>query len=152
MNDWTLLSDDHALLRAQLTRVITLLNLVQSGSYSAQHLHHEILRQAELWKSQQSEHFSLEESSVFPQIENLDPARAPRVARLITEHKYLLDSFAKLVAELALPWSESDVSERLASAREFEQQFEQHATAESQLFDEVAVQVNQSSHPEPERE
>jgi len=151
MDDWTLLSDDHALLRAQLTRVITMLSLVQSGSYTAQHLHDETVSQAELWLSQQREHFAFEETSVFPQIEKLAPIMAPRLARLQTEHRRLNHDFAALVAELTPPWSESHVSASLSVARRFEQQFEQHAATESQLLDEVAVQVNQKPSPRSDR-
>ena len=150
MDDWTLLSDDHALLRAQLTRVITMLNLVQSGSYTAQHLHDETLSQAELWLSQQREHFAFEETSVFPQIEKLAPTMAPRLARLQAEHTRLVDDFAALVAKLTPPWSESHVSASLSVARLFEQQFEQHAATESQLLAEVAAQVTQMTNPRPD--
>jgi hemerythrin-like domain-containing protein len=151
MEDWTLLADDHALLRAQLARVIMMLSLVQSGSYTAQHLHDETVSQAEIWLSQQREHFAFEETSVFPQNERLAPTMAPRLARLQAEHRRLIDDFAALVTELTPPWSESHVSASLTVARLFEQQFEQHAVAESQLLDEVAVQVNQMKSPSPQR-
>jgi hemerythrin-like domain-containing protein len=150
MEDWTLLADDHALLRAQLARVITMLSLVQSGSYTAQHLHDETLNQAEFWLSQQREHFAFEETSVFPQIERLSPTMAPRLARLQAEHGRLIDDFAALVAKLTPPWSEAHVSANLSVAQLFEQQFEQHAATESQLFDEVAAQVNQMKSPRPD--
>jgi hemerythrin-like domain-containing protein len=120
-----------------------MLSLVQSGSYTAQHLHEETVSQAELWLSQQREHFAFEETSVFPQIAKLAPTMAPRLARLQAEHKRLNDDFAALVAELTPLWSESHVSASLSVARMFEQQFERHAATESQLLDEVAVQVNQ---------
>jgi hypothetical protein len=151
MDDRTLLSDDHALLRAQLARVIMMLSLVQNGSYTAQHLHEETLRQAELWLSQQREHFAFEETSVFPQIAKLAPAMAPRLARLETEHRHLIDDFAALVAELTAPWNESHVSASLSVAQQFKLRFEQHAATESQLLDEVAVQLNQAHGPTTNR-
>lgn len=151
MDDWTLLSDDHALLRTQLARVIMMLSLVQNGSYTAQHLHDETLREAELWLSQQREHFAFEETSVFPQVEKLAPTMAPRLARLAAEHRHLIDEFAALVAELTPTWSKSHVSANLSFAQQFEQRFEQHAATETQLLDEVAVQVHQTQSPGSKR-
>jgi hypothetical protein len=141
MADVKVLTDDHALLGSQFTRVMSLLKAFDDGRSDIANLHFEVLRQADNLQNQLAEHFALEEVMAFPRLEEKHPELAARLEALLVQHDYILDTFEQFYAVLNEEPSTESRAEVLARGTIFEKAFEQHAAAESGLLDELGSLV-----------
>ena len=141
MDDIALLSDDHSLLRSQVIHAMALLKSFVEGGSEAAPLYMEVIRQTNLLHDQLVEHFEFEEETAFPKLEEQFPTFTPQLRTFLGQHDQILESLEELRSALKFELSQLKQVSVLSRASFFESTFEQHATSETQLFDELAKQI-----------
>lgn len=74
MDGWALLSDDHALLKLQVTHLVALTRALVEGDFECAELYAETSREVALLRHQLLDHFEFEETSAFPSPERALPS------------------------------------------------------------------------------
>ena len=144
MDDLDFLSDDHTFLGSQVIHVVALLKVFCEGRFVMAHLHGEAIRLTEALQSQLAEHFALEEVTAFPYLGETYPEVKPRLRALLAQHHDIFAAFEQLRSALNEEPSQLDRAQLLATAVAFETAFEQHATEEDQLLNELTLHRQQS--------
>ena len=143
MDNLELLADDHLVLSSQVLHVVALLGALVEGRFAAAPLYSEIVRQTDLLYVQLVEHFEFEEITAFPPLKEQFPALAPRLQTFLNQHDRILEAFKEMRSELELGELHLVHSNALLRTAQFESAFEQHATAETKLFKEMANHVRE---------
>ena len=141
MQDLKLLLDDHTLLSSSVIHVVALVRRLAEGRFEATALRAEIVRQADLLHEQLVDHFDFEETSAFPQLEELFPAHVGELQEFVSKHDGILQTFDALRTELSFNDALLDRNGLLGKALSFEREFEAHATAETTLFNGLAAKL-----------
>lgn len=132
MDDYSLLDDDHELLRSQVAHVASMLRLLNTGLTALATAILEATRQSELLDNQLREHFAFEEAVVFPFIRSKYPGMVVELHDLISQHDIMNRTMETLLATLKQPSYDQD--ETLTILNAFEAEFEHHASVEERLF------------------
>ncbi len=141
MDDLPLLSDDHTLLRSQVTHVKALLRVLVDGHFESKALQAELIQQVDLLGNQLIEHFEFEESTAFPLLVKRFATFSSQFQTFHSEHIQILKAFETFRSDLMLETPQLMPIDLLSKAALFESAFKRHATAETQLFDEMAKQL-----------
>jgi iron-sulfur cluster repair protein YtfE (RIC family) len=136
-----LLLDDHALLSSSVIHVVALVRRFAVGRFEAAGLQMEIARQVELLREQLVQHFEFEETTAFPHLEEVFPAYQEQFQQFVAHHDGILRVFEIVRTELSFEGAPADGRSVQRKALAFERVFEEHATAETKLFNELASQL-----------
>ena len=137
MEDLDVLADNHTLLGSQIIHLVALLRVFSEDRFVMAHLHGEALRLTEILQRQLAEHFALEEVTAFPQLGESYPEIRPRLRALLAQHDGVFEAFDQLRLALNEDPSKLDRAQFLALGTAFEVAFEQHATEEDRLLNEL---------------
>jgi iron-sulfur cluster repair protein YtfE (RIC family) len=137
-DDLKLLLDDHTLLSSSVIHGVALVRRLAAGRFEATALHAETSRQVELIREQLIQHFEFEEAKAFPRLEVLFPAQADALQQFVAEHDGILQTLDLLRTDLSFDRPPADGRNLQKRALAFERVFEAHATAETNLFNELA--------------
>lgn len=141
MDELKLLLDDHALLSSTVIHVAALVRRFAVGRFEAAGLQAEIARQVELLREQLVQHFDFEETTAFPTLEETFPSHREHLQTFVAQHDGILRVFEILRTELSFEGAPVDPRSVQRKALAFERVFEEHATAETKLFNELAAQA-----------
>ena len=148
MDDLNFLADDHTLLSSQVIHVVALLRVFCEGQFEMARLDTELARQTEVLQKQLAEHFAYEEVIAFPQLQRRYPEFGPRLQAMLTQHTGVHEGFVRLRSALNQDPSQSDHGNLLLLGTAFQTAFQQHATEETQLLNEISSLVVLNSDDE----
>ena len=131
------ISYDHAALSSQVTYVLALLAALRAERLEMTSLHAEVLRQTDILGSVLMDHIAYEEESAFPYLAEKYPYLTSRINSILTQHAEVVGAFNEFRSVLNA--NDASISRHmlLAKAEAFDTVFEQHATVETQLLQEL---------------
>ncbi len=135
------LTDDHTLLGLQVFHVMALVRVYEDWQSEIDHLHLEIIRQADILQQQIAEHFAFEEMTAFPHLEERYPDFGARLDSILTQHDAVLDAFDKLHSVLHEDSTRWSVAAMLAKGIIFEKNFEHHVASETRLLNLIKSRI-----------
>jgi hemerythrin-like domain-containing protein len=139
-----LLVDDHALLSSSVIHVVALVRRFAAGRFEAAGLQVEIVKQVELLHEELVHHFEFEETTAFSRLEELFPLHRVQLQNFIAQHDGILRVFEIVRTELSFEGAPADGRSAQRKALAFERVFEEHATAETKLFNELASKLSET--------
>lgn len=144
MEELKLLLDDHALLSSSVIHVVALVRRFAVGRFEAAGLQAEIVRQVELLHEQLVHHFDFEETTAFSRLEELFPTYREQFQNYVAQHDGILRLFEIVRTELSFEGAAVDGRSVQRKSLAFERVFEEHATAETKLFNELARKLSET--------
>ena len=102
----------------------------------------EIVKQVELLHEELVHHFDFEETTAFSRVEKLFPPYREQLQNFIAQHDGILRVFEIVRTELSFEGAPADGRSAQRKALAFERVFEEHATAETKLFNELASKLS----------
>ena len=96
----------------------------------------------EVLQKQLAEHFAFEEVIVFRHLQQRYPEFKPSLQAILAQHTGVHEAFVRLRSALNQNPSQLDYANLLLKGTAFQTAFEQHATEETQLLNEISSLVN----------
>ena len=141
MDDLDFLADDHTLLSSQVIHVVALVKAFCDGQFEMARLDTELARQIELLQKQLAEHFAFEEVIAFPHLQRRYPEFGPKLQAILTQHTGVHKAFERFRSALNQEPFQLDHANLILMGMAFQTAFEQHATEETQVLNEISSLV-----------
>ena len=135
------LTDDHTLLGLQVFHVMALVRVYEDWQSEIDHLHLEVIRQADILQHQIAEHFAFEEITTFPHLEEKYPGFGVRLDSMRDQHDAVLDAFNKLYSVLNEDTTRWNIAAMLAKGVIFEKNFGHHLASETRLLNSIKSHI-----------